>query len=242
MTCVAPRRSFIVLAAVASLTIAAPFLAGAGQIVGNAVTPTEQPENDIKEFPLNLAFAQDGSPLGLRGYLANAGSFYYETATVENISGRDVSEVTFGVVVIDREDRRTRVLLRSDPIPVSLASGETETVAIHLLPVNQLETFLQMFAKPQAMLGVLRVSWTDGTQWTADLPPDADDFANTGKAAEVSAWQIHSDIPSGAPDAVCYDDDGAAYSAGAIVGVQGDRGRFARCVNGGWMENLDKDR
>ena len=180
--------------------------------------------------------------MGLRGYVANAGTFYYETATVENLSGHAVSDVTFGVIVIDQENRKTRVLLRSDSIPVSLASGQTKTVTVNLLPVKQLEAFLQMFQKPQAMLGVLRVSWTDGTAWRSDLSPDADDFANTGKRSEVSAWQIHSDIPSGAPDAQCYDDNGAVYSAGALVVVKEHRDRLARCVNGGWIETIDKGR
>ena len=212
-------------------------------ILGLALSAHAQdPQKSAPEFPLSVAFAQDGSPLGLRGYVAHAGTFFYETATVENISGRTVSDVIFGVVVIDQENRKTSVLLRSEAILVSLAPGETKTVAVNLLPVKQLETFLQMFRKPQATLGVLRVSWTDGTVWRSDLPSDGDDFAKTGKRAEVSASLIHPDIPSGAPDALCYDDNGAAYSAGAVVVVKEHRDRLARCVNGEWTENIDKDR
>jgi hypothetical protein len=85
---------------------------------------------------------------------------------------------------------------------------------VNLLPAEQLEALLQIFKKPQAMLGVLRVSWTDGSSWEANLPFDADDFANTGKVAEVSQQQIQSQPPSGSPDALCYDDDRAAYSHG----------------------------
>ncbi len=238
MLCAIPARPFLVLVALAGVTTVTALASDNGTKPADVRlnASTQQPETQDKTLPLNLAYAQDGAPLHLRGYLANAGSYFYETATVENISGRDVSAVTFGVTLIDQDERGVRVLLRTDPIPVSLASGQTETVNVHLLSVKQFETFYQMFKKPQAMLGVLRVEWVDGTNWRADLPADADDFANTGKVAEVSEWQIHAETPTGAPEAQCYDDAGAAYSSGAVVPVKGRSGRLAACVNGGWAD------
>lgn len=221
---------------VGMLVLVAPLMA-AGQNAPNVriVSPIGTPQTATTDFPFNIANAQDGSPLGLRGYTANAGTYYYESATVENTSDRRVSAITFGVIVNDREDRQPRLLLRSVAVPVSLLPGQTESVMVNLFPADRLDAFLHMFKKPQAMLGVLRVSWVDGTSWEANLSLDADDFANTGKVAEVSQQQLQARTPSGAPDALCYDDDRAAYSRGALVRVKEQPDRFARCVNGAWV-------
>ena len=75
----------------------------------------------------------------LRGYLASADAFLYETAKVENISAKPISAVTFGVLVADPSNRQTPNFLRSSLADVTLLPGKTQDVSVRLLPASLLE-------------------------------------------------------------------------------------------------------
>lgn len=130
---------------------------------------------------LALAFAQTG-PVGLRGYVANAGTFLYETGKVENVSAKTISAVTFGVIVADPNNPTARTVLRSSA-EVSLPPGATQNVNVRLLPGSQLEELKRSVSPtPTVTLGILAVQWADGTRWVFDLPDGARDFSlGTGR-------------------------------------------------------------
>ena len=149
-------------------------------LAAGSVGAQQQPDSDGTS--LGIATMQAGAPVRLRGYLASAGTFLYETAKVENLSAKPISGLTFGVLVADPTSRKPPTLLRS-PAEVSLASGKTQDVNVRLLPALQLEDLgRSISAKPKVTIGVLAVEWADGTSWVFDLPDGATDFSSgTGR-------------------------------------------------------------
>jgi hypothetical protein len=146
-----------------------------------------QQHPDQDSTALRLAYAQNDAPVALRGYLASAGTFLYETAKVENISAKPISAVTFGVLVADPNNRQTPNFLRSSVTDVSLLPGERQDVTVRLLPASQLEDLKRSLSRtPKVTLGVLGVEWADGTKWVFLLPDDAIDFS-IGTGLIVSA-------------------------------------------------------
>ena len=128
-----------------------------------------------KGTPLEVAFDQRG-PVKLRGYLASAGSFLYETTTVENVSGRPITAIEFGVLLVEPDNPANRQLLRSKA-PISLRPGGTlENVRVDLLTAAELQAFEGISARPKVTLGVLAVEFADGRRWRFELEEDAVGF------------------------------------------------------------------
>ena len=146
-----------------------------------------QQPSDSDSTVLGLAHSQDNAPVALRGYLASAGTFLYETAKVENISAKPISALTFGVLVAD-PNRHTPNFLRSSVAEVTLLPGKTQDVSVRLLPVSHLEELKRSVSKnPTVTLGVIGVEWADGTKWVFRLPDDAIDFSlGTGFAVPAA--------------------------------------------------------
>jgi hypothetical protein len=142
-----------------------------------------QQASDSDSTTLGLAYAQNDAPVALRGYLANAGTFLYETAKVENVSAKPIAAITFGVLVADPGNRQTPTLLRSPVVDVSLLPGKRQDVKVGLLPASQLEDLKRSISKtPKITLGVLAVEWADGTRWVFFLPDrDVDFSTGTGR-------------------------------------------------------------
>ncbi len=147
-----------------------------------------QQPSDSDSTALGLAHSQDNAPVALRGYLASAGTFLYETAKVENLSAKPISAITFGVLVADPTNRHTRNFLQSSVADVSLRPGQRQdNVPVRLLPSSQLEGLKRSLSRtPRVTLGVLGVEWADGTKWVFRLPDDAIDFS-IGTGLTVSA-------------------------------------------------------
>jgi hypothetical protein len=137
-----------------------------------------QQHPDQDSTPLDLALAQNDAPVALRGYLASAGTFLYETAKVENISAKPIAAVTFGVLVADPSKRKLATLLRSSVEEVSLLPGKRQDVNVRLLSVSELDDLKHSLSRtPKVTLGVIGVEWADGTKWVFRLPDDAIDFS-----------------------------------------------------------------
>jgi hypothetical protein len=144
-----------------------------------------QHPSDSRSVALGLTHGQPDAPVALRGYLASAGTFLYDKATVENISAKPISGVSFGVLVADPNSRKAPELLRSSMVEVSLLPGNRQDVDVHLLPAAQLEDLKRSFSStPKVTLGVREVEWADGTRWVFFLPDAATDFL-TGKGRIV---------------------------------------------------------
>ncbi len=137
----------------------------------------QQPSASDSTAP-GLAHGQDNAPVALRGYLASAGTFLYETAKLENVSAKPISGVTLGVLVADPGNRKTPNFLRSSLADVTLLPGKTQDVTVRLLPPSQLEDLKRSLSRnPKVTLGVLGVEWADGTKWVFRLPDHAIDFS-----------------------------------------------------------------
>lgn len=143
-----------------------------------SIAAQQQPDSDGTS--LGIATSQAGAPVGLRGYLAGAGTFLYDTAKVENLSDRLISALTFGVIVADPSNLKSRTVLRSASVGVSLPPGRKQDVNVGLLPVSQLDDLKRSLSRtPNLTLGILGVEWADGTRWVFFLP-DADVDFSTG--------------------------------------------------------------
>ena len=137
---------------------------------------------------LGIATSQTGAPVGLRGYLASAGTFLYETAKVQNLSPQPIFAVTFGVLIAHPANRNASTIVRADAIGLTLEPGETRDVNARLLPTAQLEQLQRSLSStPKMTLGVLAVEWADGTKWVFDIPDGAADFSTgTSRMVEPS--------------------------------------------------------
>jgi hypothetical protein len=154
-----------------------------------AIGATDARQHPVSEaVVLGIATSQTGAPVGLRGYLASAGTFLYETAKVQNLSPKPIFAVTFGVFLADPANRNPSTTLRSDAVGLTLAPGETRDINVRLLPTGQLEELQRSFSStPKVTLGVLAVEWADGTKWVFDIPEGATDFSTgTGRMVEAS--------------------------------------------------------
>jgi hypothetical protein len=165
-----------------NLMFALCFWAVAASSVG-----AQQPNSD--GVSLGIATSQTGAPVGLRGHLASAGTFLYDTAKVENLSPKPILAVTFGVLIADPSGKSPFTLLRAHAVSLSLAPGEQRDVNVGLLPASRLEDLKRSLSStPTVTIGVLSVEWEDGTKWVFDLPDAATDFS-TGTGRLVQATQ-----------------------------------------------------
>ncbi len=128
---------------------------------------------DQAGVPLDLALNQHDAPAALRGYTANASTFLYESATVMNVSPQAIKTVTFGVLLADPA-ASSRSLLRGGPVTVDLGPGDIKVVKVGLLTPGELDSFRRKSqAIPKVTLGLLGVTWDDGSSWNREPAPKA---------------------------------------------------------------------
>ena len=147
-----------------------------GVLGAQAAVNARQQHND--GVALGIATYQTTCPVALRGYLATAGTFLYQSAKVENRSDKPIAQLTFGVLVADATGSQPATLLRS-AVDVSLQPDVTQDANVNLLRPVQLEELSRaMSGTPTVTLGVIALRWTDGTKWVVELPEGAKDFSS----------------------------------------------------------------
>lgn len=206
--------------------------------------PAAQRQTAPPLMPYGYLTAQDGAPLQISG-VESTDSHVIARVSVRNVSGRAVTDVIF-LLVMERPgglrppgappDGPGRIA-KFYPRAITLAPGETVDFEAGFVDAAEAAAVRdELGDRPQAMLGLQKVTFADGRIW--EMTPlqtaqTADEYFHT-PPAWVSRGLVAVAVPNGAAAVLCRDDRGLEYSPGAIVPVRGEPGAFARCRNGGW--------
>ncbi len=180
--------------------------------------------------PMGWVSSQPGAAVELRTMTStDAGAC--GTATVENRANVPVTGLRFigvahhpGIHPSEALDGSTE----TDLLDVALGPGATETLAVNLLPPNDVRPRFDG-GRFQAMCAIQAIRYANGVEWTST---PAVIFAR--QHAEVSRGFLGRE--SSGSQHYCRDERGAEYSQGALVGIAFEPGRRARCSAGVWVE------
>jgi beta-lactamase regulating signal transducer with metallopeptidase domain len=181
--------------------------------------------------PIGWVNAQPGAAVELRTMTSTeAGAC--GVATVENRADVPVIGLRFvGVAHYSRvapSEALDGALATTDLLDVMVPPGSTTTVAVNLLPPDDLRQSFDA-GRFQAMCAIQAIRYGNGVEWTST---PAVIFAK--KHAEVSRAFLGRDTSGHAH--FCRDENGAEYSQGALVTIALEPGRRARCAGGVWSE------
>lgn len=190
--------------------------------------------------PFGYATEQAGSGVVLGPFVWTAG-VPVQRATARNLSAERITGLRFVAIVERLSFFRTAVsLFSSEVIPVSIAPGESAEVSAQVLSPAQLQQAAA--ASPdrvQVFFGLQAVRFANGADWHLTPNPAA---ATGREALAIPPAEIPREllakttVVSPAADSLCRDQNGRAYSPGAIVPLRNEPGHVARCVNGRWEE------
>ena len=179
-----------------------------------------------------------------------------ELVSIRNKSNQPISGISL-VAVVEFFPRSAVQIFTSELLPVSIAPGKTIDVVSNVLTAEQLQALAaQRAGRMQLFFGLAKIRYANGSEWSMTPNPWAAsgaDALNLGRPElrlpglpAVSVSTPRPDLPRtmvAAPGAqpavnrsVCYDDQSKSYSLGAVVGIRGEPGRFARCMNGQWVD------
>ena len=117
---------------------------------------------------------------------------------VRNLSTRPIAAITFVVTVGDAAG--ISAVRASNEVPLALAPGHASDLALRGLSGTELVAAVPVAGTRLAELGVLAVTFGDGTMWTTPQPP---------------GWLERSRAPV---PLACLDAAGTVHSVGEIVG------------------------
>jgi beta-lactamase regulating signal transducer with metallopeptidase domain len=193
---------------------------------------------DDNGTPINFAFEQPGSGIRMTSMTSSASEWCY-SAVLHNDNDVPVTAVTFVGVVSSRGGLGSEVaIITGDPVTVSIPARGSATVPIGLLSPEQAEAAKD--GPIQVMCGIERVRFANGAEWSVTPNPaattteEALGFPNSRipRALVISGGKDDGQLGS----RLCRDDRQQTYSPGAIVEIQHEPGRLARCVDGEWVE------
>jgi beta-lactamase regulating signal transducer with metallopeptidase domain len=188
--------------------------------------------------PVNWVRRQPGSPLTLGPVEATA-DHNSLMATISNNTDTTIEWLQFVAVVSARaaiSSSGVRLFL-SSPIRVNLEVGAMAYLETGLAEAME-HGRAQLGPDVQVMLGLKAARFADGNEWSMTPNPAA-------RTAEEAFGFPPADIPralitahrSGSSGSLCYDEERGEFSQGAVVSVRNEPGRFARCVDGAWIDH-----
>jgi hypothetical protein len=186
-----------------------------------------------------MLYEQEGSGAFL-GNVVRGDDDSLQRVTVRNVSTVTITALRF-VVVVERLPFSTPVrLFSSDRIAVSIPPGQSAQVSPNVLPGAQLqEVAAASGGRVQLYVGLQAVHFANGADWSITPNPAA---TNGRDALGMERPWIPRELLNMSPApaaarALCRDQRGRGYSAGALVQLRNEPGRFARCVDGRWEES-----
>lgn len=196
-------------------------------------------------LPYVYLSAQPGAPLSITR-VQHDDVHVFARVTVRNVSERPITEAIFLIAVDRRGSLRPNGADAGDQTAgriakfylreVALAPGATTELQARFLTADDVvEMKRELGDRPQATLGVQRVSFGDGTSWEMIPASNALTTLEYFHIAPASLPRGMVNVTAGAPDALCRDDLGHVYSAGAVVPIRGESPAMARCVKG-WVD------
>ena len=120
-----------------------------------------------------FALDQPGVPLEIDS-VKSTEQYAYEEVKVKNLSDRTTTSVVFGILFSEVGNNPAKpVLLKSQPIPVTLTPGEGRIVKTRILTPNEAAANAGYFSPSgiRSELRILSVRFLDGTEWSSEDDP-----------------------------------------------------------------------
>ena len=187
-----------------------------------------------------------GAPVIIIGWgSSGASGALYTTLRVRNVSEDRVTSVRFAAVVefVPREGAPTplvepALVVRSRPIPVSLAPGQDATVSPAFLTWADIAKWARTHAgEPRPRLTLIAAERAGSGTWEATPEPGARDFAEafSQPAPRISRTFLGVRPADPLSKGFCRGERGWSYWPGAIVSIDGEKPpALARCAAGVW--------
>jgi beta-lactamase regulating signal transducer with metallopeptidase domain len=195
---------------------------------------------------LGYIYQQPGSPVFIERTTAT-GSHVFAGVEFRNVSRTPLRSVMFVAIVEARAPEKLGTpaeVIQSPRLAASLTPGASMELGASLLSVERaLKIQSRLGGHTQAVLGILAVEFSDGKRWEAQLKHGASTVEEALRTRpdpsniRLSSSRLSAQPASGDPGDLCRDDDGLAYSEGAIVPVLGEINRFAACIQGVWVDH-----
>jgi hypothetical protein len=123
---------------------------------------------------------------------------------------------------------------------LALRPGDTTALSAQWLNSAELDRLVAAApAKIQMFLAPSRIRFDDGTEWVQELDLTATDHQTAMRRPPpvLPRAMVDAATPSStAVDSLCRDDLNRGYSPGATIAIRNEPDKFARCVNGRWVE------
>ncbi len=227
----------LIVLIVTGIRVTAASAAYASRVVANEEPGARIPQTHI---PFGWQTEQDGSGVVLGPFVFTEDA-PEQRATVRNTTNATISALRFVAIVEGMAPRSPVRIFTSEMMPVSIAPGRSGDVAPKTISPEQLQEVAGATnGRVQVFFGLQAVKFANGAEW--QIAPNAA-ATNHREALGVPRAEIPRELlgtaPAAAvlPDSACRDQNGRAYSLGAVVPLRNEPGRFARCNNGRWEES-----
>jgi beta-lactamase regulating signal transducer with metallopeptidase domain len=226
----------LIVLVVTGIRVTAASAAYASRVVTNEGPGARIPQTHV---PFGWATEQDGSGVVLGPFVFTEGT-PEQKATVRNTTNATISALRFIAVVEGMPRSRVRIFT-SEMMPVSIAPGQSADIAPNTISPEQLEQAAAASSgRVQVFFGLQAVKFVNGAEWqiTPNLTATYHQEA-LGLSREEIPRALLGTVPAASvmPDSACRDQNGRAYSQGALVPLRNEPGRFARCNNRRWEES-----
>jgi beta-lactamase regulating signal transducer with metallopeptidase domain len=227
----------LIVLVVTGIRVTAASAAYASRVVANGETDARIPQTHI---PFGWQTEQDGSGVVLGPFVFTEDA-PEQRATVRNTTSATISALRFIAVVEGMTPRGPVRIFTSEMMPVSIAPGQSGDIAPKTISPEQLQQAAAASSdRVQVFFSLQAVKFANGAEWHMTPNPAA---TNHQEALGIPGVEIPRELLGTAPaaavlaDSSCRDQNGRAYSLGAVVPLRNEPGRFARCNNGRWEES-----
>lgn len=232
-----PLRMALLGVLLAATVVAGPgvFRVAGGSVMAAAQRPAVPPVVD-GTVPYSYPQQQAGSALTILS-MEPTDDARCGVARIRNDANVPVSAVRFVVVVESPPWTQPVSLVQSDMRPVRIPAGGEQDVEIGL--VSAAEATALMGGEPaQVMCALLAVRFANDARWQATLNPSARDHQRALGFIDPQLSRLMLTAPLLSPDGrICLDQHEKWYSPGALIAIEREPGRRARCGdNGRWSE------
>lgn len=190
-------------------------------------------------IPFGYATEQPGSAAVLTRVVSSP-EHPAELATIRNMATEPISGVAFAAIVEFLSPRAPVRIFTSELVPVSIRPGQTAEVIPNVLSAEQLqEVALRHNGRVQVFVGLTKIRYANGFEWSVTPNPDAmsgRDALSLPRPDIPRSLVVAAGTQRPANDSLCYDEQRKTYSPGAMIGIRGEPGKFARCIGGQWIE------
>ncbi len=190
-------------------------------------------------IPFGYATEQPGSAAVLTRVVSSP-EHPVELATIRNMATEPISGVAFAAIVEFLSPRAPVRIFTTELVPVSIRPGQTAEVIPNVLSAEQLQDIAARHTgRVQVFVGLAKIRYANGFEWSVTPNPDAmsgRDALSLPRPDIPRSLVVAAGTQRPTNESLCYDEQRKTYSPGAMIGIRGEPGKFARCIGGQWIE------